>query len=224
MRRALHLLWILAFAALATAPAAYATSVTVQISGTWSSVTDNANVFGGSVAIGTPFSATLVYDDSTTDTDPDPSLGSFNILAASSDLSITTSSFVFTPGASALLSMAIENDNAFGEDRLFLFTDGYTASGLPVGISLTGTRYANPVFTDTSATAHASDALTGLPWSIGSYNLTSFYFFAQVAGAGANKFVELDGVVTSLAVLPEPGSGLLWVFACLALAAARHRV
>jgi hypothetical protein len=224
MRRALHLLWILALAALANAPAAYATSVTVQISGIWDSVTDNASVFGGSVGTGTPFSASLVYDDATPDSDGDPSLGSFTGSAASSDLSITTSAFVFTPGASSPLSMAVENDNAFGEDRLFLFADGYTASGLPVGISLTGSRYANPTLTDTSGTAHISDALAGLPWLIGSYNITSFYFFAQIAGAGAGKFIELQGTVTSLAVLPEPASGALWVLACLGMAAARHRV
>jgi hypothetical protein len=223
MRRARHLLWILALAALAAAPA-YATSVTVQITGTWSSVTDNANVFGGSVGIGTSFSATLIYDDATADGDPDPNVGSFSVAAAASDLSITTSSFVFTPGGSAPLAMAVENDNAFGEDTVFLFADGYTASGLPLGISLTGTRYANPTLTDTSATAHVSGALTGLPWSIGSYDISSFYFFSQIAGAGANKFIELQGTVTELTLLPEPSTAFLCILAGLAIAAARIRV
>ena len=223
MRRARHLLWILALTALTTAPA-HAASVTVLITGTWDSVSDNGNVFGGTVGNGTSFSAVLTYDDATPDGDADPDVGSFSAAAASSDLSITTAGFAFTPGASAPLAMFIENDSDFGEDTLALFTDGYTATGLSVGISLTGTRYANPTFTDTSATAHASGALTGLPWSIGSYDITSFYFFAQVAGAGANAFIELQGTVTDLAVVPEPSGMCLALLACFGIATARIRV
>lgn len=223
MRRARHLLWILALTALTTAPA-HATSVTVLITGTWDSVTDNGNVLGGTVGNGTSFSAVLTYDDATPDGDADPNVGSFSVAAASSDLSITTAGFLFTPGATAPLAMFIENDNGFGEDTLALFTDGYTATGLSDGISLTGTRYANPTFTDTSATAHASGALTGLPWSIGSYDITSFYFFAQVAGAGANKLIELQGTVTGLAVVPEPSGIGLVLLACFGILAARVRV
>lgn len=218
MRRALHLLWTLTLAALAVPPAAHAVGVTVQISGTWDSVFDNANVLGGTVTAGTGFVATLLYDDSTADSDPSPNGGAYDVPAASSDLTITTSTFVFTPGTVSLLGIAIDDDNGFGEDGIFLFADGYTGTGLPSGISLGGTRYANPTLTDTSGTAHSSDALTALPWSIGSYDLTSFFFTAGVVGAGAGKMITLQGTITGLAVLPEPSVLVLVGLAGLAIA------
>jgi hypothetical protein len=223
MHRARCPIWILAVAAIATASAAAATPVNVLITGTWDSVVDNGNVLGGTVTAGTSYSVSLVYDDAATDTDPSANIGSFSIGAGSSDLSITTSTFTFTPGNSAALLMGVENDNDFGEDRVLLFVDGYTATGLPAGVSLSGTRFANPTFTDTSGTAHASDSLTGLPWTNGSYDITDFYFIAQVAGAGPGKFIELAGTVTSFALLPEPSSAALGVLALLAIAAVRIR-
>lgn len=223
MRCVRHWVRALTLVALVGAGPAYATSVTVQITGTWTTVADNANVLGGTVVNGTSYVATLVYDDATADTDPDPNAGAYDVPAASSDLSITTAGFTFTPGATALLGIAIDNNNSFGEDAIFLFTDGYTASGLPGGISLGGTRFANPTLTDTSGTAHSSDALSALPWSIGSYNITSFYFFAGVLGAGANKFIELQGTITGLTVLPEPSILPLIALGGLAIAWARRR-
>jgi large repetitive protein len=222
MRCVRHLLWTIALAAFVAGPAA-ATSVTVQITGTWSSVTDNASVLGGTVIAGTSYVATLVYDDTTPDTDPDPNAGGYDVPAATSDLSISTSTFTFTPGAASLLGIAIDNNNAFGEDALFLFTDGYTATGLPAGITLGGTRYANPTLTDTSGTAYSSDALSALPWVIGDYDITSFYFFSQIVGAGSNKFIELQGTITGLSVLPEPSTLALTALALLALGLQRIR-
>jgi hypothetical protein len=224
MRRALHLLWTLALTTLAMAPAADATSVTVQISGTWDSVFDNANVLGGTVTAGTGFTATLVYDDSTLDTNPSASTGGYDVPASSSDLTIMTSTFVFSPGASSLLGITIEDDNGFDEDALFLFIDGYTASGLPTGISLGGTRYANPTFTDTSGSAHSSDDLTDLAWSTGAYDITSFFFTAGVVGAGAGKLITLQGTVSSFTVLPEPSLAWLLVLGCVAAVGLSTRV
>jgi hypothetical protein len=219
MRRALHLLWILTLATFAAPPVAHATSVTVQISGTWDSVFDNANVLGGTVTVGTSFVATLVYDDNTADSDPSPNAGAYDVPAGDSDLTITTSTFVFSPGIAALLGIAVDDDNGFGEDAIFLFADGYTATGLPSGISLGGTRYANPTLTDTTGTAHSSDDLTALPWSAGSYDMTSFFFTAGVVGAGAGKMITLQGTITGLAVLPEPSVLLLMALAGLTLVA-----
>jgi hypothetical protein len=224
MRRALRLLCTLTFTALAAAPAAHATSVTVQISGTWDSVIDNANVLGGSVTVGTSFVATLVYDDGTLDSDPSSNAGAYDVPALSSDLTIATSTFVFSPGSASVLGIAIDDDNSFGEDALFLFVDGYTATGLPVGISLGGTRYANPTFVDTTSTAHSSDDLTDLPWSSGAYDVTSFFFTAGVVGAGAGKVITLQGTATGFAILPEPSTLVLFTLGCLAIAAFSPRV
>jgi hypothetical protein len=150
-------------------------------------------------------------------------MGAYDVPAATSDLTLTTSTFTFTPGVASLLGIAIDDGNGFGEDAVLLFADGYTATGLPVGISLSGTRFANPTLTDTSGTAHSSDDLTGLPWTISSYDQTSFYFFSGIAGAGPGSFIELQGTITGLAVLPEPSGLILLAAAGLILLGARVR-
>jgi hypothetical protein len=223
MRRVRVLASMLALLVLAAAAPALATSVTVQISGTWDSVIDNATVLDGSITVGGSFTATLVYDDSVSDLNDDPSIGEYDVLAASSDLSLSTGNYSFAPSSG--LGIAIDDDNAFGEDVVFLFAESYVTSGpLPSGISTGGTSYANPTLTDTSGTAYGSDELTALPWSIGSYDLTSFYFFTGVLGAGAGDFIELQGTITGLALLPEPSNLVLVGFGLAALCSAFRRV
>src|SRR5512145_3116070 len=120
MRRARVLGWMPLFLMLAIASPALATSVTVQISGTWDSVIDNASVLDGSIVGGT-FTATLVYDDSVSDLNADPGVGEYDVSAASSDLSLSTGNYTFAPGSG--LGIAIDDDNAFGEDAVFLFAE-----------------------------------------------------------------------------------------------------
>jgi hypothetical protein len=221
MRRGRVVCWMLSFLAIATATPALATSVTVQISGTWDSVIDNASVLDGSITVGGSFTATLVYDDSALDANADPNLGEYDIAAVSSDLSLASGNYSFVPGSG--LGIAIDDD-VFGEDAVFLFAESYVTTGpLPLGISTGGTSYANPVLSDTTGTAHGSDDLTGLPWSIGSYDLATFYFFTQVFGAGAGKFIELQGTITNVAVLPEPSALMLLGLGLGALVVARIR-
>jgi PEP-CTERM motif len=38
---------------------------------------------------------------------------------------------------------------------------------------------------------------------------TDFYFFAGVDGAGANDYLELDGPITGMALVPEPATAAL---------------
>jgi len=221
MRRGRTPFWILALAAFAIATPAAATSVTVQITGTWDTVMDTADVLDGSITVGGSFTATLVYDDSVADADPDPNLGGYDFSAAESDLSFTSGNYTFVPTSG--LGIAVDND-VFGEDNVFLFAESYITTGpFPVGISAGGTSFTNPTLFDTSGTAHSSDQLTDLPWSIELYNITNFYFFTGVLGASSGDFIELTGTITGLAVLPEPSGLLLAALAGIALGFARIR-
>ena len=127
MRRARFLFRILALVALVAAPAAHATSVTVQISGTWFATDDTANVLDGSAETGDSFVATLVYDDAVADTDPQSDLGAYVTPGASSDLSIVTGNYTFTPGSA--VGIGVVNDNEFDEDWTYVDASGYTAAG-----------------------------------------------------------------------------------------------
>ena len=223
MRCARTLLWVLALTALAAGPAA-ATSVTVQLSGEWFDVTDNAGVTDGSVTTGDAFTVTLTYDDSTADVDPDPSVGSYLLPGSSSSLTLATGSYMFSLLPSEGIIFAVD-DNVSGQDDFGWFAENFTTSGpLPLGIS-TGYGYMNPLVFDSTQTAHSSDALTGLPWSVAAYDSPNLgmYFLIAVTGAGPNKFIELAGDFTQFSVLPEPSLlTLLGVSSALLLGAARR--
>ena len=215
MRRIRILLLCLAFVA---AVPAYATSVTVQMSGEWFQVTDNAGVTDGSIADGGTFTVTLNYDDETPDDEPDTSLGLFVVSAASSSLTLTTGNYSFTLLASETIEISI-GDDYFGQDDLGLFAENFTTSGpLPLGVT-TGYGYVNPFVVDSSQTAHSSDALASLPWSVSAYDSPNLgmYFLIAVNGAGANKYIELFGDFTDFSVLPEPSLVALMLFGAAAL-------
>jgi hypothetical protein len=217
MRRARHLLWILALVALGAGPS-YATSVTVLLSGTWDSVTDNASVTNGSITTGGTFTVTLTYDDATPDIDPDPTVGSYLMPAATSSLTLATGSYTFTLLAGEGIIFGVDDDLS-GQDDFGWFAENYTTSGpLPGGVT-TGYGYMNPLVFDTTQTAHSSDDLTGLPWSVADYDSPNLgmYFLIAVNGAGADKYIELVGDFTQFTVLPEPSALVLTGLGCAAL-------
>jgi hypothetical protein len=109
MRRARRLLWILALVALAAGPS-YATSVTVLISGVWDdSVIDDLGVTNGAIALGGTYTATLVFDDATPDTDGTSNVGNYQLAAASTDLVISSGGFTFSLPSSASISFGIDD-------------------------------------------------------------------------------------------------------------------
>jgi hypothetical protein len=122
------------------------------------------------------------------------------------------------------VGIAIEDDNAFAEDVVFLFAETYSSTGpFAPGTGTGGTSFSNPVLTDTSATALSSVALTDVSWDVSAYDLPSFYFFTGVTGAGPGDFIELSGTITGLAVLPEPSGLLLGAIGLLGAVATRLR-
>jgi len=220
-RPRLQLLLIL-FTTLALGAPARAVPVTIQITGSWDSVTDTAGVLDGSITVGGSWTATLVYDDSVSDVTPSSANGLYPIPAAAFDLTFTSGSYSFSLGASENGEIAIEN-GVGGFDALYLYAENFLLSG-PVapGISL-GFGYVNPTLSDSTETAHTSDALTDLAWNLGSYDTTDFYFFAEVLGAGAGQYIELDGPITGLSIIPEPTTALLHGLGLAALSALARR-
>ena len=220
MGYARSLLGALCFMLLGFAAPAGATTVKVSITGTWDSVVDNASVTNGSITVGGAFQSTLIYDDATSDMNPSANIGEYDVPAASSDLNLVTGAYTFTLAAASLVGIEVDNNNA-GQDGVFVIAMNYSVTGPPLGAS-TGSGYANPSLVDLTQTAHTSDHLIGLPWSISSYADRNFYFFIQVLGKGPNKYIELSGTITGLSLLPEPSTLALGAVAAL-LALARPR-
>ena len=230
MRR-VRILATLVALALAAATPALATPVTVQISGTWNSVIDTgcdlptpACVLDASAQAGDTFTATLVYDDSVGDLDGTSGFGAYLTEGAPWDLTIVAGNFTFTPGSDVIdVGIGVENDNAFGEDLILLNGEDYVGSGpFPTGVGTGATAYALPTLTDTSATAHSSDALVGLNWNLADYDDASFYLFVEITGQGLGEFIEFQGTITDIQVLPEPSTLCLTALALVALASQRR--
>ena len=59
-------------------------------------------------------------------TDPSSEFGAYDVPAATSDLSIVTGNYTFTPASG--VGIGVENDNAFGEDWIFLFAEDYAGA------------------------------------------------------------------------------------------------
>jgi len=221
MRRALLLLSLLAAAALA-AGSAYATSVTVQITGTWDDVVDTANVANSTLAVGGSFTATLVYDDATPDGNPgNPSIGQYLFSPGSSDVVLESGDYTFSLASTSMIDFGVTN-NLAGQDGFGFLAEYFTTSG-PLSAGSTGYGYANPALFDSTATAQSSDALTALPWEATEYNNKSFYFIIEVLGVGSGQYIELSGDIEQLNVLPEPSFIALIAVAFGACARIRRR-
>jgi hypothetical protein len=179
-------------------------------------------VTDGSITVGGSFTATFVFDDSAPDTNGSANVGDYLLPASTSDLVLSTGSYSFNLLSTSPISLGID-DNVGGQDGFGLFAEYFTTSGPLAAGASTGYGYANPALFDNSQTAHSSDDLTALPWDASAYDSAAFYFLIEVLGKGPNKFIELQGTITDLAVLPEPSSLFLTGLSLVALTLAYLR-
>jgi len=223
MRRGRALLSALALAGFVAAPA-YATSVTVVMTGTWDAVDDSADVLDDSAEAGDSFTATLVYDDSVSDLDPSDEFGAYFTEGVPWDLTIVAGNFTFAAGSGTFdVGIGVWNNNPDGEDLILLNGENYVGSGpFPVGVATGATAYAAPSLTDLSGTALGSDSLVGLNWNLADYDDAFFYLFVEITGEGPMQFVEFQGTITSIEVLPEPAALLTMVVAVAGLIGRRR--
>ena len=210
------------FFGLCAAQATSAATVTVTMTGTWSSVADTACpaacVLDGSITVGSGFTATFSYDDQIPDGDPLVGVGSYLMNGSAGTLSFTTGNYSFIDQGVISNGLVIE-DGVNGYDAVGLYFDRFLISGsLPSGVALAPLAYANPTFDDFTKSALSSDRLTDVPWDVSLWN-TKFYFFGPVTNRGTKDYIEFDGVISGLTVsVPEAGAGWLLGAAGIALA------
>lgn len=211
---------------LCAAQAASAATVTVVMTGTWSSVRDTACpaacVLDGSIVQGGAFTATFVYDDQVPDSDPFVGMGSYVMNGSVGTLTFTTGNYSFIDQGRAVADNGlVTEDGVNGFDTMGLYFDGFQISGpLPSGVGLDPRSYANPTFIDYTSKALGSDRLTDVPWDVSLWD-TNFYFLGRFVPGGSD--IELDGVITGLTVsVPEAGAGWLLGGAGIAFALRRR--
>ena len=177
------LVWLLI--ALAWSGAAHAGLITFGFTGTVSQdpLLDPDDPFGGSIAAGTPFTATYIFESTTPDGDAAPNGGSYTSSPGSLSLTIGGNLFV----ASDFLNIGVGNDFA-GSDLYTVFAQN-TSGADPFDVSIT--------LQDTDGTAlGGAGLLTNAP-AFAAFELASLFLDGQVSG----NQVQIDGVLTSLTCL-----------------------
>ncbi len=197
--------------------AAAAAPVTVQLSGVWDVVDDGGGVVSPPVGVGTAFSATMTYDDTAPITFSDPTTANYDLGALPFSLVIQTGGFTFTRLAGGFTSFDLVNDvfdTAGG-----LFNDFSGAPGRPpIGFS-----YASLSLDDPSGSALASTALVGFPWILASWPTAGLGLFFDIDDGNPATYVDLQGTLTGLTVVPEPGTLALLAGGLALLAAGARR-
>jgi hypothetical protein len=217
---ALHIVAV-ALCLLATAlpRVAGALPVTGLMTGAWTVVDDAGGVLGGAVLPGTAFSATLVYDDATPDSNALPEFGNYFGAPAQFSFTLSTGGFLFSHVAAGVNEIDVI-DLGSG-DGVAVYAETFTVSPALPPLGLT---YTNPSFGDPSGTALSSDALTGVPWSLGAWSSPGMAFFADIDDGNPLTYFDLQGDVTGLTVVPQPTTrGLLSLGLALLGCGARRR-
>lgn len=187
--------------ALASPLRAAASPVSVVMTGVWTLVDDAGAVLGGAILPGSAFSATLVYDDATPDSNASPLYGNYFVAPAQFAFTLGSGGFTFShvPGGVNEIDVI---DPGTG-DSVAVYAETFTTSPPlpPLGLN-----YANVFLDDPSGTALSSDALTAVPWSMAAWSAAAMTFFADIDDGNPLTYFDLEGEITGLTVVPEPAS------------------
>jgi len=219
MKKGIWAVWLAAAVSLAIGGPAAATIITVGVTGTIDSIETAGFVFDGSVGNGTVMTGFCSYDTEAPDQEPGEYNGLYPIISISmtignytfmhNPLSSETAGFLVTtvdPGYGVGSSDSYFEGTVFGGGSPFTYDDiiwGYTGFGL-MSLSTRSNEYIS------------TDALPS------SFPDLSVFEVGKGFGAGfydesGYKYFEISGEVTSLTVIPEPGTVFLLGLGSLAL-------
>jgi PEP-CTERM motif len=141
---------------------------------------DPNDPFGGSIAFGTLFSGSYVFESTTPDGDPSANGGSYTSVGGMLSIMIGGNAFI----ASDLLNIGV-GDNFAGSDFYTVFAQNTTGAD-PFDLSLT--------FQDLNATVFGGALLPTDAPSFATFELATLFLTGTVAG----NQVQIDGQLTSL--------------------------
>jgi hypothetical protein len=191
-------------ALLACAGVSRAAPITFQYTGTVAFV--SVDDIYGDIAFGDVFEVAYTFDSTATDLIPgDPATASYLSSGVPFSMTVLLAGHTFTAADS--VSIGVVNS----------FVDQYTVTGFGSGGNLTMEIF----FQDDTATAFADDSL---PLTKPALSLFPFATF-RLHEIGAEGEVQVDGLFTSAAPVPEPSTGFalcLGIAGLLVLSRRRH--
>ena len=187
--------WVVALLFVVLARDAAALPVGFALTGTVSLVNDTANVFGGVFSVGMPFTATVEYETTLPDIEPDPAIGRYTENPASL-MRITMSLGGVDITTSTTTSEAINLVRS--DTNLFI---AQINEPLSTGPEINVMRFQ---LSSTDPSAITTDALPTV------LDLAGFDATAEMSLAvGPFPFAAVFAEIQTLVPLPEPGTGML---------------
>ena len=211
-----------AFASVGIASSASAVPITFAFTGEVVALSNEA--VDGPIAIGDPISGQFSFESSAANTSTDPEQGAYaSLLRVSFSFGVYSNGYDEPP--QRITTVVVANDRAIGipsnvRDSYLVQTQGRPGGPLLNGLEL---REFHFQLTDPTATAFDSldQPLTPPPLDAFTVEDVGTSFITVGFASAGRPFSQVRGRVTSLTLVPEPGSGTLLALGLLA--AARRR-
>jgi hypothetical protein len=217
--------------ALGIAHPAAAQQFKVTATGTIDSVVNTEGLLNSSVAVGTSFTSSFLFDYSAPNLG-DSNLGGYNLYGANAGATSVFGDYTFAPGPDSINGVSIYHyPNGVSENRLVLQSQGGTVTGFSVPLNFNSTE----IQLYDSAGLFSSTALPPLA-TYGAFPLSSPTFFSVAFKSSNPDFRDVSrvtGSITSLSAelvnpVPEASTtvslSVLLGLGGLALAVRRRRV
>ena len=214
-------------ALLASIPAS-ATVLRIEFSGVIDEVSESGSdpLFQGAIAIGTPFSGELLYDDATAPSATTPTTASYDVLAPPGSFTAALASYAMQAGATSLPGnpdgFEIQLQNGVG-DAYRASADANVTSGSFGGTgTLSNVAFSILLEEYITATALSSTVLADASLDLADWQTARFAF--EVVDSNFD-FATARGPITSLVVtiVPEPATALLLLLGCAGLTLGARR-
>jgi hypothetical protein len=208
---------LLAAIACLTPRSSVAANVTVSFSGTIDSLSILEDPFApwiwhgydGSFTVGSPFSGSLTFDDSTSDSNADVQVGNYSFdtppFTAILQVGGYTLSSISGRNTAQIFNDSFPQTYPNGLDEISLFVEDVSVLGAPGFPS--SESYFVLELEDFTGSALGSDALASVPFSLAPWDQARISFSLRRADS-LSSFVSA-GPIASQSVVPEPSTALL---------------
>jgi len=166
--------------------------------------------YNGSFGGGSPFSGSLTFDDSASDSNVDVTVGDYSFSTPPFTATLQFGTYTLSSSSSGFTTQVLDNyrPEAFpsGYDGFYLLATNVSAVGAPA-FSFAASYFSLLLENETTGSTLSSDSLASVPFSLASWPDTWVFF--HVKRAGYPYSFSGGGTLNSLVVVPESSTSLL---------------